>query len=450
MTKTEGSLKILAIAVNELILKYVRSLTSDLDVEFINSEDEFDEKFDSFSDGQFSFIICGSELGTNFSSELAQVLNCQCPSTPSFYVTDTKENFKARELEKNGFTKAFLYPPDKERLKSAIISSVDAEALKERHFKSVRIIDFEENDTLDFETYVFLPLNKKYVRFSAAGENFSNKKIEKLNKHYIGSVHIDHKDANTFYEYSAQRLKKLNQDGSMSATEKEEKLQESISGLFTEMFDSSVKDSFDRGKGLLSTSQKIVSNYITGGLNNNWYANLIRTIGASSGTYPHATEVSTYAALFAIGLQHPSPDDLALAGFMHDLSLAELPEEILDTPLEEWSEEHLKIYNEHPKNSLNIIKNKKMIINPKIERAILDHHEMFNGKGFPKQKSGDMISDEAQILSFADQFQYLISVKEGQKRLSPLEAYKQIEKTGSINPQLLKKIKGLLIPPKEE
>ena len=419
----------------------MKSIFSNVVIEKITSEDQFEDQYESYEDGDFVFSICGVQLGIDFSTEFAQVLNCQCPETPNFFITEDREHFQASDLQKNGFNKAFLFPADKKIFEDTVLSLMSPDALKERRLKPVRIIDLGENEALGFDTHVFLPLNKKYVKFSSADDKFSDKKLQKLKKNHIGSVHIDQKDTKKFYEYSAKRLKNLGQDDTMSATEKEEKLTHAISGLFSDIFDSSQKDTFDSGKTLLATSQKIVSNYITNGINDNWYSNLVRTVGTSKGNYPHASEVSTYASLFAIGLQHKSPEDLALAGFLHDISLTDFP---TDKPEEEWDEEQKAFYNEHPKASINAIKKKKMIINPQIEKAILDHHEMYNGKGFPKGKSGDSICEEAQILSFADQFQYLITVKEGEKRLSPYDVYKVIEANGSISPQILRKLKKLL------
>ena len=444
---TSNKIKILALGTSDEILELITSLIANSEINCINCQEEFDENFENLEDGYYAFIVCGSKLGSEFSIEAAQVLNCQCPSTPTFFITEDKSNFRPRELEKNGFNKAFLYPLDKSLIEEVILYNVKAENLKERHYKQIRIIDFEEGDKLDFDTYVFLPLNKKYVQFSSSKDTLSKNKIDKLKRHHIGAIHIDHKNAQAFYDYSAKQLKKLGKTSSMSATEREEKLTKAVSGLFSEIFDTSEKVSFDGGKSALANCQKIVSNYITNGMSNNWYSNLIRTVGSERGSYPHASEVSTYASLFAIGLEHPSPEDLALAGFLHDISLADFPVYLLGRPQDEWTEEQRELYRKHPENSINIIKRKKMILDEKVIKAILDHHEMYNGKGFPKEKSGPAISIETQILSFADQFQYLMTVQEGRKRLQPIEAFHEIEKTGSIGPEVLRKIKKLLTPP---
>lgn len=450
---TESSQKtkqtVLAIGVEDNTFELVVQVCGKQDMILKASMEDFIENFESYNDGMFDFVICGPKLGKEGDPiEVGQIIRNQCPRTPILFATENREYFAPKSLIKNGFSTCYLIPVDAEPLRNKMADTLKSDAKKKRSYRSVRLLDVEADTVVDFDTYVFLPLNKKHVKFCAADQNFSQKKVEKLKQREIGALYVEQKDLHKFYEYTANHLKDINYGaGPMSETEREEKLQEAIRNLFGEMFDKSIKSDYDSGKEMVNTCQKIVSNYITNGGSDNWYNQLISAVGGQKGGYNHAASVSTFAALFAIGVKHPHPEELAMAGFLHDLALADFPDELLNKPMKEWTEDQRNQYLKHPEKTVNMIKERKMIVSPGVESAILQHHEMFTGKGFPNGLKAHKISQEAQILSFADQFDYLTSEQEGKKRYTPYEAVEYIAVNGSINPELVNKIRRMI--PKE-
>lgn len=409
----------------------------------IATGDDFMAQYEAWADDVFSAMVCGSALEGMSSLEAAQVLLNQCPNTIKFYVTSETNNYEPRNLLKNGFTACFILPIDAYSLKRAVSEKILSSAKKLRSYRSVRLLDLDAGSELGFDTFVFLPLNKKYVRYTGADQKIDNAKLEKLQANQMSQVFVDHKDMAKFYQYSANRLRSMGEAG-VSSTEKQEKLRGCVRNLFNDIFDVSLKADFEAGKEMLSQTEGIISNYITKGATSNWYKKLLAAVGESQDTYDHSSNVATFAALFAIGIGHPNPEDLAMAGMFHDIGLTALPHDLQLKLESEMTEPEKLIFFTHPEKSVNAIKSKRLIITEKVEKAILQHHEKFNGKGFPKGLSSGRVSEEAQILSFADQFDELTRVVEGKKRILPLEAFDLIKQTGSINPDILSKIKKLL------
>ncbi len=409
----------------------------------ITTGDDFMAQYEAWADDLFSAIICGSALEGMSSLEAAQVLLNQCPNTIKFYVTSDTANYEPRNLLKNGFSQCFIVPMDANSLKRAVNEKILSNAKKLRSYRSVRLLDLDAGSELGFDTFVFLPLNKKYVRYTGADQKIDGAKLEKLQAKQMSQVFVDHKDMAKFYQYSANRMHSLGEGGA-SSTEKQEKLRDCVRGLFNDIFDVSLKADFDAGKEMLSQTEGIISNYITKGATSNWYKKLLAAVGESQDTYDHSSNVATFAALFAIGIGHPNPEDLAMAGMFHDVGIAALPPEIQEKSEADLNEAEKLIFFTHAEKSANAIKSKRLILSDKVEKAILQHHEKFNGKGFPKGLAGNRLSDETQILSFADQFDELTRVEEGKKRVLPLEAFETIKRSGSINPDILSKIKKLL------
>ena len=124
------------------------------------------------------------------------------------------------------------------------------------------------------------------------------------------------------------------------------------------------------------------------------------------------------------------------------MSLAEFTGQ--DKPESEWDDTEKEHYNAHPLRTVNMLKEKRMVVSEDVEKAIMQHHEKYNGKGFPKQLSGERISTDAQLLALADNFDYMTSQRPGQKRLSPQEALDEIQKQGIVGSFLLNKVRKLL------
>lgn len=139
-----------------------------------------------------------------------------------------------------------------------------------------------------------------------------------------------------------------------------------------------------------------------------------------------------------------------MAGLFHDLGLTDLPQDIADLPDWEVPEDKKAAFYAHVEASLNRVKAKRIIVPPAVEKAILQHHEKFNGRGGPKALSNTRISEEAMILSFADQFDYWTRLEEGKQQRSPIEAFEEIKRSGSISSELLAKIRRVLEKDKDE
>ena len=93
----------------------------------------------------------------------------------------------------------------------------------------------------------------------------------------------------------------------------------------------------------------------------------------------------------------------------------------------------------HPEDGYSFAKN-KFYLPLKSYIAILQHHERYDGTGYPHQKSGENISLYGRIVAIADVFDAISSDKPYRKALSPTQAYKTIlESTGkAFDPNIVK------------
>ncbi len=373
-----------------------------------------------------SIIVCGQAPEGISLIEAAQVLRMQNQSIPIVYVTAVRVGFDQKSLKKNGFDEAFLMPMDGEVFEQFMkdaISNASKGAI--RSFRSVKLIDIKPNQALSFDTFIFFPMNKKYVKYSAAGDPIDEDRTKTLQKHSVNSIHVPQEQMKRVYEYTAEQLRSLGKDATMSETEKRDKTQTAIRELMSGMFNDSAKEAtVTQGRQILADCQGIVKSYIVGSelANGNWYEKLMGVTGNKNTSYSHSANTATYAALFSMGMGIGVPEQMAIAGLLHDIGLADVPQDIQLKPESMRTVDEQKLYERHPEYSVSLIKIRKMIVPEIVAKIIMQHHEKFSGGGFPHNLTGTRILREAQVLAMADEFDELTSTVPGKKTMTPLEA----------------------------
>ncbi len=237
-------LRILCIGLEQKVAQILEGICEGSDFARVVSIDDFANSFDQWQDDSFNAIFCGSSLEGMAGAEIAQVLLNQCPSVIKYFVTISGERYEPRLLLKNGFTGAFMLPIDLSLLKKAIHDNITPMKARARAFRTVKLVDIDAGEPLSFDTYLFLPRNNKHIRYTGANQPVDKQKLE---TRQMNTLWVDHRDMNKFYQYSAKKLRELG-ESAVSSTEKAEKLKGSVRGLFSDIFDVSVKADFDQGR----------------------------------------------------------------------------------------------------------------------------------------------------------------------------------------------------------
>jgi putative nucleotidyltransferase with HDIG domain len=134
-----------------------------------------------------------------------------------------------------------------------------------------------------------------------------------------------------------------------------------------------------------------------------------RTVDAKSAwTAGHSGRVTRLALELADTLipDRKQRENLHRAGLLHDIGKLGVPVDILDKP-GKLSDQEYEIMKAHPQTGARIlepIKEYKVLI-----PMVLQHHEHFDGKGYPHGLSGNAINFGARILAVADSYDAMIS-----------------------------------------
>ncbi|MBC8059234.1 MAG: HD-GYP domain-containing protein [Clostridiaceae bacterium] len=184
--------------------------------------------------------------------------------------------------------------------------------------------------------------------------------------------------------------------------------------------DKEIQKSFSELEDLVESIVKDITS------NKDVIINMIDLKVANNYTYYHSVNVTVISLVIGLAMNLESKDmyNLGIAALLHDIGKIFTPNEILDKPgaltLDEYN-----IIRKHPEDGYNYVKG-KLGTHTKTYLGILEHHERFDGTGYPKQTSGKDIGLFARIIAVADVYDALTSDRPYKKRVIPSDAMEYI------------------------
>jgi HD-GYP domain-containing protein (c-di-GMP phosphodiesterase class II) len=115
---------------------------------------------------------------------------------------------------------------------------------------------------------------------------------------------------------------------------------------------------------------------------------------------------------------------LAYAALLHDVGMMKIPDKVLKKE-GELTQNELKIIQMHPIYSHKLI-TKTFKYPEEVGEIVVQHHERWDGKGYPKGLKGKEISLPARILSVADAFEAMVSQRPYRNSMIGYMAMKQL------------------------
>lgn len=139
-------------------------------------------------------------------------------------------------------------------------------------------------------------------------------------------------------------------------------------------------------------------------------------------TYGHCINVSAISVVFGefLGLDKEELTMLGVAGMMHDLGKTAVPSHIINKRARLTKSEFEEIKH-HPQYGCDILK-RQGNVPEEVIMAVRDHHEKYNGSGYPKQRTRKDTSAMARIISLADVYDALTSDRSYKDAILPNKA----------------------------
>lgn len=143
-------------------------------------------------------------------------------------------------------------------------------------------------------------------------------------------------------------------------------------------------------------------------------------------TYNHSFGVSilSIAIGLSLGLKTSELYDLGFCALLHDIGKMDIPIGIIAKPAK-LTKDEFEIVKTHPEKGAEFFL-KHRLASQKICEGVLTHHEKIDGTGYPRGLKGKQIPLFGRIISVADVYDALTSVRPYRKPSPPAEAIEYI------------------------
>jgi putative nucleotidyltransferase with HDIG domain len=141
-------------------------------------------------------------------------------------------------------------------------------------------------------------------------------------------------------------------------------------------------------------------------------------------TYTHCVNVAVLSVVFGkfLGFSLDRLSLIGIGGLFHDIGKCRLPEEILNKP-GGLTKQEFEIMKKHPREGYESMQRQEDIPS-EILAIILEHHEKYNGRGYPQGLSEEEITRLANIVSVVDVYDALTTDRVYRKAVHPYKAMK--------------------------
>ncbi len=153
----------------------------------------------------------------------------------------------------------------------------------------------------------------------------------------------------------------------------------------------------------------------------------------------HSERVSTlcHDIAKALNFTKENIEQITSTGLIHDIGKIGIPESILDLQ-RKLNDEEWQIIKEHPEVGYRILSSSLEF--SEIAQDVMQHHERWDGKGYPLGLKGENITLNARIICIADAYDAMIGERAYRNKLTKQEAIEELKRcSGSqFDPNIVK------------
>ena len=262
------------------------------------------------------------------------------------------------------------------------------------------------NTEIDFDLYLSSGTHghSKYVLFCRGSEQFSQERREDLLNRNIDRLYISSNDTEKYLKYQEQNLKNIVQDSKISSREK--------SIVVYDVARNIIADLLNDPKSGQNTERasEWVNNTVCHILNDeDTLASLFYVLSNNYHVYTHFINVSVIGLLFGkyISLKEDDLNCLGTGLLLHDIGKVISNPNIINKS-GRLTEEEFRAIKRHPKVGLDHLEHKGNIDGGSL-KVIIQHHENYDGSGYPYNISGNDIHLFGRIARIVDVYDTMTS-----------------------------------------
>lgn len=304
--------------------------------------------------------------------------------------------------------------------------------------------------TLPFDLYVRLPVTNRVILYRRSGSSLEPEKTEQAAAKKLNFL-VSKLEYEKYLGYLTREFIKLLSSEKVDSVQMQKAVSAMIASPFQQATLGEAREIVDNMGDVIT---RLVSDLTTEGFVSRQtlflkFAKLART---GTDFQRHPLHVASLTVMLSLGIGLTDQRTLVeagLAALLHDVGLTQLPMSVIGEAhkyreLGTVSKALLKL---HPQGSLDLLRNRGIVVSKLMQSMIAQHHEEYAGTGYPMGLIGEAVHPMAQVLHVADDLDDLLSDADGpesiESRLKMLFA--RYERENTIDPALRKRIQALLL-----
>lgn len=286
-------------------------------------------------------------------------------------------------------------------------------------FTKIRIGEFYSSKAVLFDVFIQLNIGK-YIKILHAGDTFDQERIDKYkNEKKVEYLWFKTVDRAKYIKYQSHLTTKIISSDKVPIEMKARFLKNVTSKYVEEVMSEGLKPQIiEQGKDICEQVFQLVEKERN-------LAKLLRGYhDFDPGSVDHAYLITLFTTSIIKQFEWQSQatiETASMACMFHDIGKMKMPERLLEMRPEDMSVEDLELYQNHPVLGAEMVDGNNLI-NNSVKQIIIQHHEYFDGTGFPFQKKGAKILTLANIIALVDDFVHIMI----EKKMKPTDALKFI------------------------
>lgn len=290
-------------------------------------------------------------------------------------------------------------------------------------FVSFPIHKIYPNKSLPGELYLYI--GGRFIRYINCDDYLPSDKYHFLLQRRFQFLFVKNQTLPLFEKWAGDIVTEENdkiievvgKENAQVATQHQELKAEVINFVTRDITDIGVKQLLEKTREfILSIQEKKIADKL-----------LSQIISYSKRTADHCVNVANLSTYLALNLGYNSPqviEDIYLGSILHDYGKTRINSKYLEDPNSEIFEAAMRKHPGLGKTSLLLDGQ----LSDEALRIISEHHERFDGKGFPRGLKGSKIYDLTKIVSIANAFDKLVDKGEGDMTVRSRKAIETLQK----------------------
>ncbi|MBF0363620.1 MAG: HD domain-containing protein [Oligoflexia bacterium] len=276
-------------------------------------------------------------------------------------------------------------------------------------YKEIKLYDLTANQILDFDIYIYLSINNKFIKYLSRNNFLDDDQLLRLKCKHVIQLFIHKDDINNYNKYLSSSIKGQISQNNLSDNQKMELIKNSACNIIESVNSITGDDGAITWTNNCINLTKIIVSDLSETKISTIYDKLRGLLSTKPTLINHSLSVSSLGVVFGMALgihDAKSISELALGGLLHDIGFSNTSVDLVEKYLNsnELTSEELSQLKTHPSEGYQIVGKilKSAKITDNIIKIILEHHENAAGSGYPIGKGLPSLSYLCKIVAIAD------------------------------------------------